>query len=46
MKPVLIYVIQEMHPILKYLPHHYTGTSNAFCFIILNKFEVNTESQP
>jgi hypothetical protein len=42
-----LYVTQEMHPILKYLPHHYTGKRDAFCFIMPNKFEVNlTDSLP
>ena len=41
MKPVLIYVTQEMHPLLKYLPHHYTETSDAFSVIITINFQVN-----
>ena len=34
MKPILIHVTQEIHPILKYLPHHYTETRDAFYYLL------------
>jgi hypothetical protein len=37
MKPVFIYVTQEIRLILKYLPHHYIETSDFFYYYTQKK---------